>query len=312
MTGLRPDLSVVIVSHGDQRWLPACLRSLATHADGLRVEVIVVENGPGPAAAVSGPPHVQVTNVVVENRGFGAANNEGIRRAGADAVLLLNPDTEIRGGSLRQAVDLLRTRPGVGCLAVIQVGDDGALYPSIRRRPSVARALAAAFGCERWPLVGALAGERELRAERYWRETECDWTTGAVMLLRREALDSVGGFDERFFMFSEETDLCHRLRHAGWRVVHSPVLTVCHFVGRAGIQPRRAAQMIYARQQFADKHFGRPRAAAHRCVLLLDRALRAALLHGRPPTATMSAEAAEAGLRALLGRQAPFPLSPRG
>src|SRR5581483_11936997 len=99
------------------------------------------------------------------------------------------------------------------------------------------RALGDALFAERIPRRPRWLGERELDANRYDREFECDWTTGSFMLVRREALESAGCFDERFFMYSEETDLCRRIKTAGWQIRHVPHMTILHHVTKDGVKP---------------------------------------------------------------------------
>src|SRR4029079_11856034 len=105
---------------------------------------------------------------------------------------------------------------------------------------------------------------------RYDRECEGDWTIGSFMLGRREAWDGVGGFDERFFLYSEEVDLCLRLRRAGWRIVPLPTLTILHHgnTGRA-LDPRFASQSAWAQLQYADKNLPPRSRPAFRAALLV-------------------------------------------
>ena len=114
---------------------------------------------------------------------------------------------------------------------------------------------AGAVGGERLPVRPAWLLERELDLELYERETDCDWTSGSFMFARREALESAGFMDERFFIYSEEPDLCLRLKGAGWEIRHLPQMTIVHHAGKAGIRPRMSAQDAYTRMQLARKHF---------------------------------------------------------
>src|SRR5581483_7981213 len=122
-----------------------------------------------------------------------------------------------------------------------------------------------------------------------------DWTSGSFMLVRREALDSAGWLDERFFIYSEEVDLALRIRQAGWRIRHFPQLTIVHHAGKAGLKPAAAAQYAYSRRLYAAKHFGPLR----RRLFLAAAALRSLL---RLPAAR---EAHGRALRVLLGREGP-------
>ena len=240
-----------------------------------------------------------------ENRGFAAANNAGARGSTAAVLLFLNPDTELVRGNLELLVASLRDRPEVGLLAVRQVTGDGRVWPSLHRFPSPRRALAGALASERWPAVGKRLGERVLDTDHYSRAGPFDWTTGAALAVRREAFEAVGGFDERFFLFSEETDLCKRIQDLGWKALLEPGVTFVHHAGKAGVQPPREAQMAYARLQYARKHFGRRSAATYHAILVFHHLLRFAALRFRGATRSSSAPASMLALRVLLGRTEP-------
>jgi GT2 family glycosyltransferase len=296
------DLEVVIASHRDERWLEPCLRSLAAAAGDCSYRATIVENGGEPTSLREAP---ERRLLYTENRGFAAANNAGARGSMAAVLLFLNPDTELARGTLELLVASLREQPDVGLLAVRQVTSDGQLCPSLHRFPSSRRALAGALASERWPALGKRLGERVLDMDRYSRAGPFDWTTGAALAVRREAFEAAGGFDERFFLFSEETDLCKRIQDLGWRARVEPGLTFVHHAGKAGVQPRREAQMAYARLQYARKHFSRPGVAAYHAILVLHHLLRFAILRFRGATRSSSAPASILALRVLLGHAEP-------
>src|SRR5262249_6260020 len=156
------------------------------------------------------------------------------------------------------------------------------LSPTMRRFPNALRALGEALTAERWAMRPSWLGECELDLSLYDAERECDWTVGAYMLARREALFGAGVMDERFFLFSDEPDLCLRIRRAGWRVIHSPAMTIVHHAGKAGAKPRLFAQEVLARRIYARKHF----APAHRMLyvgaLIARYGLRTVVPNGSP------------------------------
>jgi GT2 family glycosyltransferase len=117
-------------------------------------------------------------------------------------------------------------------------------------------------------------GERELDLRRYEQECPCDWTSGSFMLARREALESAGYLDERFFIYSEETDLCLRIRKAGWQIRHLPSMTILHHADKAGINPKMAAQGAFARLQYMRKNFSPLHRAAYAAAVFARYALR--------------------------------------
>ena len=203
------DLAIIIVSANDARWLPACLSSIFAHAGDLSLDVVVAENDStdGTRELVESEfPEARV--VTCRNRGFSHGNNQGWLTCKARYALFLNPDTEVLAGTFADFVSSMDERPTVGLVGVKQIGADGTLQPTIRRFPSVTRALGEALGSERWPVRPAWAGERELDQDRYQEELEIDWTSGSFMLAHREALLSAGLLDERSSMYTEEPDLC--------------------------------------------------------------------------------------------------------
>jgi N-acetylglucosaminyl-diphospho-decaprenol L-rhamnosyltransferase len=270
------DLAIVVVSTNEAHWLEPCLRSVLAHAGPIDLDIVVADNAStdGTASLIARAfPEARV--VRCENRGFAHANNRALMTCDARYVLLLNPDTEVREGTFGALVAAMDAQPDIGFASVRQLLPDGTLYPTIRRFPTPLRALGEALGAERLGLGGAVLGERELAGAPYERETDADWLTGAFMLLRREALEGAGLLDERFFMSSEETDLCFRVKAAGWRVVHLPAMTIVHHAGKRGTNPRMDAQYAFARRLFARKHLPPASRAAYLAALGLRYGLRA-------------------------------------
>jgi GT2 family glycosyltransferase len=298
MSSREHDLSIVIVSTNEAHWLERCLTTVYRRSGSARLDVVVVDNessdGTGDLVRDRFP---RARVVRCPNRGFAHANNRALETCYARYALCLNPDTEIVDGTFGRLVEMLDRRPDIGLLGVKQLDGDGALYPTVRRFPNAGRALAEAFTLERWSLRPSNLGERELDLAKYEHELECDWTTGAFMLIRREALLGAGLLDERLFLFSDEPDLCLRLKRGGWKVVHSPAMTIVHHAGKAGVKPALVAQDVYARRVYARKHF----APAHRFAYLGAVAARHAVRAIDPG----QREAGARALRTLFGREAP-------
>jgi N-acetylglucosaminyl-diphospho-decaprenol L-rhamnosyltransferase len=297
------DLTVVIVSFNDKDWLDTCLTSVLARTGDISADVIVVDNGIDGACELVNERFPSVRVVRCENHGFGHANNVGMRWGAGRYVLFLNPDTELVDGSLGDLVAALDERPEVGVAGVRQVTDDGTLWPTIRYFPSFARALGDALGAERWPLRPRWSGERELNLELYGRETDCDWTSGSFMLVRQEALLSAGLFDERFFVYSEEPDLCLRIKRAGWTVRHLPEMTIVHHAGKGGVQPRMTAQDAFTRMQYARKHFSFAHRLAYLSAIGAGYVVRGALHRDTEQSHIRSAT--RLALATLLGRSGP-------
>ncbi|HYJ22159.1 MAG TPA: glycosyltransferase family 2 protein [Solirubrobacterales bacterium] len=298
------DVCAIVVSHEGRDWLDGAIGTLIEHSSDISLDVVVVDNGSDGAAEYAERRFPGVRAIRCPNHGFGHANNRGLEAAQSRYVLFLNPDTEVVEGELGALVAALDARPEVGLAGARQVRPDGSLAPSIRRFPSPTRMLAEALGAERVPLAGARLGERELVERNYERVTACDWTSGSFMLARATALAEVGWFDERFFLFSEETDLCWRLKRGGWEVLHLPELTILHHEQEHWTNARLEAQSAYARLQFARKNLRRP--ALYRAVLALRywvRWVSYAVPGRREPRRRAAAAAA---LRTVLTGRPPF------
>ena len=294
------DLAVVIVSYTDAEWLTPCLNTLYAHAGTARLDVVVVDNHPDGTRELVEERFPQARVITCPNRGFAHANNRGLMTTSAPYVLLLNPDTEIVDGTFGELLALLDRRPEVGLAGVRHLRTDGSLYPSKRRFPSALHALGDALSVERWPVRPRRLGERDVDMEGYAQESDCDWTTGAFMLVRREALLSAGLLDERFFLYCEEADLCLRIKRTGWSIRHLPAMTITHHIGKGGHDPRIDAQQAYSRRQYARKHFG----PLHRLLFLAAMGVRHAIRSTpavRGEDAAVRRASARWSLRALFG-----------
>jgi GT2 family glycosyltransferase len=268
------DLAVIVVTYNSAPYIGACLRSIFANMGSLRADVVVVDADSRDATSdiVADFPDVRLMRC--PNRGFAYANNRGLMTCDARYVLFVNPDTEILQGSLSDLVSRMDERPDVGLVGVRQVYDDGRLAMTIRRFPNALRGLGDALAAERLPGRPSWLGERELEPRAYDRELECDWTTGSFMLARREAIESGGFMDERFFMYSEETDFCRRISIAGWEIRHFPWMTILHYGAEVGVEPRIESVSAHSRMIYAHKHFSRAHRALYFATVLLRYSLR--------------------------------------
>ena len=281
-----PDLSIVIVAHNGEDRVVRTVESALKEADGLEFEMLVVDNGStdGTAAAIErlGRPVEVLRNA---NTGFAAGTNLALSRAHGRYALLLNPDVDFKLGSLPEFVDALDHRPEVGAASVIQHSPAGDLLHTINHFPSPLRDMGEALFVHR---LGAAMRFQQAVTDpfEYTRERPADWLVGSFLMVRREAIEEIGPLDERFFLYSEETDWCLRLRRGGWDVRHLPVMTVVHHEGGYD-RPDLAAQLSHSKILFAEKHFSRLGTATTRLTLALRHGLRVvlstvpALLHRR-------------------------------
>jgi N-acetylglucosaminyl-diphospho-decaprenol L-rhamnosyltransferase len=265
------ELSIVIVSWNTRDRLAECLRSLwanfiAYH--GRCVETLVVDNASrdGTAATVRNSfPWVQLIENE-ENVGFAQANNQAIRRSSGRYLLLLNPDTAVKPGAIQNLLRFLKEHGQVGAAGARLLNADGSLQLSCYQAPSLSG--------EAWRLfhLDAVWPYRTYR-QQHWgldKPRPVEILLGACVMLRRRLVDQVGLLDEAYFMYSEEVDLCHRIRQAGWQIYWVPQAEVIHYGGQSTRQV--AAEMFMQLYQgkllFFRKHHGRSAALVYKLILV--------------------------------------------
>jgi GT2 family glycosyltransferase len=271
-----PDLSVSIVNTNSRALLLACLESLA----GTDAEIVVLDNASedGSADAVRERfPEVRV--IAQEHRaGFGANHNTVIRATTGRYVYVLNEDTTARDWGFEALTAYLDHHARVAALGPRLVYPDGRVQDSAWRFPT--------------PLVSTMSlatlGRVGVTQSRGDEPRAVDWVMGAAVVLRREALDEVGLFDESFFLYSEEVDLQVRLHRAGWDVHYFPAVTVVHHESQfsADIPERRINEMWRSRHRYWQKHHSGAGARIAALATGAQYATRAALspIVGRDPS----------------------------
>ena len=272
-----PDLSVIVVAYRSAAHLPACLEAVASSADRLSRETIVVDNASGDGTPELVRRQAPDARLIVNeaNRGFAAAVNQAARIARGRHLLLLNPDARPLPGCLERLAAELDGRPEAAFAGPQLVDPDGARQPSAWPAPGLltlayeALLLHNLMPRSRLRLVTAPAGEPV--------DVEC--LSGACLLVRRAAFEALGGFDERFFIYYEDTDLALRARAAGHRVRLVPAARAVHLVGGSSFQDRREFRRRFheSGRLFLDKHHPGPRGAALRILHRAGHAVRAAV-----------------------------------
>jgi N-acetylglucosaminyl-diphospho-decaprenol L-rhamnosyltransferase len=270
-----PRVTAVIVSYNTRDELRGCLASLRAHA-GMPVLVIVVDNASADASADTIAQEFPEARLIRnrENVGFSRANNQGLREAATPYVLVLNSDAELTAGALPALVAELDARPRLGAVGPRTLGADGTVQISF----GPALTPLAEWRQRRLVLGVKARRPRALRKAVALAavEREPDWVSGSCLLARREALDAVGGFDEGFFLYEEDVDLCLRLRRAGWSVLYTPAAEVIHHLGRSMQRDPERARLEYHRShlRFYRKHNGLAVATALRAFVGAGAALR--------------------------------------
>jgi GT2 family glycosyltransferase len=253
------DLSIIVVTFNSARHIAACLASLGPALDGLRAEIIVVDNAStdGTVAAIRGLADVRVI-AMPANRGFAAGVNGGLRAATGRYVAWINPDTEIVGGRFADVVSWLDAHPTVGIAGLKLLDTAGHVEPSDRGFPGFHSALGHRYSLltRVWP--GNPFSRRYLRtgADRDGVRP-ADWVSGAALVHRRALADGLGGLDEGFFMYCEDVDFCYRALQRGSETRYLPLVTLRHEVGASSsavkpemIRARHASLWRYYRKHY--------------------------------------------------------------
>ncbi len=230
-----PDISVVIVSYNTRELLRECLGAVAREAASISHEIIVIDNASrdGSPDMVAGDFRDVCLIRSESNLGFGPANNRGFAQAHGRYVILLNSDAFPRPGALRLALDHMDARPQVALGGGRLLGRDDSWQPSARMFPSLFNDFLSASGLAARYSKSRLLG----RADRTWANpleaAQVDWLPGAYVIIRRAVLERVGYFDERFFLYYEEVDLCRRIKAAGYEIWYWPDIVTVHLGGES-------------------------------------------------------------------------------
>jgi GT2 family glycosyltransferase len=257
------DLSVIIVSWNVKGLLAECLASVydALGRSHLACEILVVDN-----ASSDGSPEMvrerfpQVLLLAnAENKGFAAANNQAMAQAQGRLVLLLNPDTVVRRDALDILVRFMDETPTAGMAGPRLVYPDGRFQHAAFRFPTLAQAFFDFFPMHYRLLESPLNGRYSRSLYTAGRPFVIDHPLGACMMVRRQAIDEVGGMDEGFFMYCEEIDWAMRLKRAGWEIYCVPAAEVVHYAGQSTQQFREEMFVALWRSRFRlyAKHYGR-------------------------------------------------------
>ncbi len=236
MGGLSPTsvpehVSAVVVNYNGGKSLGRCVESLFENGVD---DVVVVDNASIDASADSlgaFAPHLSVLRSKV-NLGYGTGANLGVRATSGAYLLVANPDLVLRSGAVDALAAVLDEDPSVAIVGPMLLEESGEVYPSGRDFPSIAEAVGHAFLGLVWGGNPWTRRYRHIGHDQHLARP-ADWVSGAVFLARRSAFESVGGFDERYFMYVEDVDLCWRLRRAGWEIRYEPAGAVVHEQGRS-------------------------------------------------------------------------------
>lgn len=304
------DLSVLIVSWNVVGLLSRCLASIEAQSQPTAwpqirhlplmpgqtpatLEVIVVDNASADqtvSTLAERFPWVQV-QANQDNAGFSRGNNQALARSHGRWLLFLNPDTDVQPGALAAMLGFAQAHAGVGVVGPRLVYPDGRAQSSRRRFPTLLTMFWESTLLEQWWPHNPWARRYRLEDAPDSAVQRVDWLVGACLLISRAVMDQVGGWDEGFFMYSEELDLCRRIANAGWQVVFTPQAVVIHHEGKSSEQIVAARHLRFqaSKVRYVRKYHGRLAASVLRLFLLttyawqlLEEAAKWLLGHKRP------------------------------
>lgn len=269
------EVAVIVVTYRSAKDLPALIGSLRAEAEQTAVRVIVADNRSDDGTLALARTHPDIIAIDTGgNLGYAAGINRAMAYAGdTPAVLVLNPDSVVRPGCIRALRNRLAADVGIVVPAIRDV--HGELAHSLRNEPGLLRALVDALFGRVWQTRPEWLSEFIRDARAYQDARRIDWATGAALMVSREAWDAVGQWDERFFLYSEETDFFRRVRSAGFSVWYDPTAEIVHRAGGSGGSPELIALLFVNYVRYFRKH--RPRSAGiYRLLVMLRLELRRA------------------------------------
>jgi N-acetylglucosaminyl-diphospho-decaprenol L-rhamnosyltransferase len=251
------DLSIIIVNWNTCNLLVKCLDSIFETVRASAYEIIVVDNSSTDDSVEMVHTRFPSVRLIAnqQNVGFTQANNQALAASCGRYVLLLNSDTEVQPGALNAMVRFMDGHPAAGAAGAHLLNPDGSFqashtdFPTLWREFLILSSLGRALLCPSYPSYGPEVEKGPQRA---------DYIEGACLLVRRKAVEQVGGLDEGFFMYAEEVDWCYRMKQAGWEVWYLPKVRIIHHGGGSSRQrkTRMEAELYRSRIRFFRKHYG--------------------------------------------------------
>ena len=279
MTDSTETIAVVVVTYNSERFIPDLVDSLGPGLAGLDWHLTVADNASSDRTLKVLAEHAPAALVVAtgRNAGYAAGINAAVAAAAPHtAILVLNPDIRLAPGCVAELARVLRRRAGAGIAVPRVVDGDGRFSPSLRREPTVGRALGdALFGAERMGRRGL--GEVIADERRYAAETTVDWAEGSIMLIDRACWETCGPWDESFFLYSEETEYALRVRDRGYVTVLAPRAYARHLGGESTTSPGLWTLLTLNRVRLYRRRHRLAPSVAYWAVLLLRETSRAAL-----------------------------------
>jgi exopolysaccharide biosynthesis WecB/TagA/CpsF family protein len=270
------DVAAIIVTYNSAGHLAPLLKSLRAECADQRIRVVVADNGSmdGTHGLLAREPDI-LTVETGGNVGYAQGINAAMSRVGkATSLLILNPDLVVERGAVRTMRDRLDAF-GAGIVVPSILDPAGDIYTSLRREPTISRAIGDALVGRRFSRRPEWTSEIDFDPESYRHAHQVDWATGAALLIDRRVADAVGAWDSRFFLYSEETDFFQRVRDEGFTAWYEPAARVRHDQGGSGSSAELSSLMAVNRVRYIRKHRSRRYSALFRAAVVLHETLRA-------------------------------------
>jgi N-acetylglucosaminyl-diphospho-decaprenol L-rhamnosyltransferase len=267
-------VDVVIVSYNSRQALRACVEPLS--ADDALTIFVVDNASPDKSLEVIADLAVRPLPLA-RNVGFASACNRGFETGSAPFVLFLNPDATIASDAIERLAAVLAGDESIGAVAPRLLTGEGRQEHSLRRFPRLRSTYSQSLFLHRLFPYASWVDEVIREPSRYARYGPAEWVSGACVLVRRTALASIGGWDEEFFLYGEDVDLCRRLTDAGQRIVYEPAATAVHAGGGSAPRAQMLPQLVRGRIQFVKKHERPVVALLHQAGLAIGCLTHAAL-----------------------------------
>lgn len=247
------ELSIIIINYNTAKLTLDCIKSVVKHTKLKNFEIILIDNASEKVDLRNLSKNIkQFENVELvksrENLGFAAGNNLGLKKAKGKYVLFLNSDTIVESNLLKEMVDWLEKNKEYGLASCALKNPDGSLQQNGGYFPNLLTVF-------KWMFFIKTSKQFHPNLSLYKKSRDLDWITGAFMLFRKQVLDEVGGFDPDYFMYTEDVDLCFRVRKAGWKVKYLHKWSITHFGGQSSNKEFALVSEFKGVKLFYEKHY---------------------------------------------------------
>jgi len=280
------DLSIVVVSYNTKKLTRQCIETVLNTISGIKYEIIIIDNASSDGSTsvlLDLSKNTKKVGIILNknNVGFGAANNQGIMESKGRYVLLLNSDTIMSSEILPQMIEWMDMNPEIGISTCSLLNEDGSLQGTGGYFPTLPRVFS-------WMIVQDLPfvdrfikpfhpmkEKSIIKGKQFYRsQKELDWVTGAFFLINRNVFTDVPGFDEDYFMYTEEVDFCYRAKQCGWKVVYHPRWSIIHLGGASGTKESAVLREFDGVKLFYKKHYSRLHMILLRLLLKIGSLIR--------------------------------------